>query len=156
MFLFGEEVGAEQDFVYGQVLEFREDLKALRHGTGKYLFKFYQDVIQLRLKNEALKSQNIEVVYTHNSNRIIAFRRWNESQNYLIVASLSNLPFDDPGYFIESSAIPHGRWQEVFNSDSANYWGWNVGNAGGILYSSDMGVECAIPAIGVLVFELVE
>ena len=34
-----------------------------------------------------LRSRNIEIVHTHNDNRVIAFRRWGEDGQLLIVAS---------------------------------------------------------------------
>ena len=42
MFLFGEEVGASRPFLYGQVLEQREDLLGLRQSHGAALFRYYQ------------------------------------------------------------------------------------------------------------------
>lgn len=152
MFLFGEEVGAERDFLYGKVLEHREDMLGLRFGDGKHLFSFYGDIIRLRRNNLGLKSRNIEIVYTHNQNRIIAFRRWAGSDQFLVVASLSNHPFNNPTYFLETPLIPHGHWQEVFNSDSEHYWGWNVGNGGADVLADSFGMHCILPANGVVVF----
>ena len=152
MFLFGEEVGAERDFLYGEVLEHREDLLGLRNGAGKYLFQFYSDLIRLRKRHGGLKSRNIEIVYTHNQNRVIAFRRWKDNDQFLVVASLNSQPFNNPAYFLETPLIPNSQWQEIFNSDSEHYWGWNIGNGGIDARADSTGMKCVLPANGVVVF----
>ena len=155
MFLFGEEVGAEKDFLYGAVLENREDLIGLRRGSGKNLFRFYRHLIRLRLGRQGLRSRNIEIVYTHNENRVLVFRRWNDHEQYLVVASLSNRPFDQPGYFLDTPLISAGRWHEIFNSDSHHYGGNNIGNGDGDPVAHGNGLHCILPANGVLVFQQV-
>ena len=103
MFLFGEEVGAQKDFIYDHVLENREDLVGLRQTTGKFLFAFYGDLIRLRLAHPGLRSRNIDVLYSHNANRVLAFRRWDGSENFLVLASLNNRPFGS-GYVVQNAA----------------------------------------------------
>jgi 1,4-alpha-glucan branching enzyme len=153
MFLFGEEVGADKDFLYGQVLENREDLLGLRHDSGGNLFEFYRQLIRLRLDHAGLKSRNIKVVHTHNEHRLLVFRRWTDQDTYLVVASLNNSAFNQPGYRIDSAEIPDGSWREIFNSDAAAYDGENIGNGGGVLTSRFGSLECVIPANGFVVFE---
>lgn len=72
MFLFGEEVGAENRFKYGAVFKNREDIKQLRSTTGAELFRFYSELNRLRSDWPAVRSRNIDVIYTHNGNRILA------------------------------------------------------------------------------------
>ena len=156
MFLFGEEVGAAKDFLYGKVLENREDLQGLRKGDGKSLFRAYQDMIRLRLNSPGLRSRNIEILDVHDANRVLAFRRWDQNDQYLVIGSLNNQPFDDPGYVVSHPHLPNGRWREVYNSDSDHYGGWNQGNSGAIIASQAGSFESVIPRIAVTVFKKVD
>ncbi len=76
MFLMGDEVGAENAYTYDKFSENKDDLEALRRGTGALLFGFYRDIIRLRLASPALRSPNIEVFHTDDPGRLLAFRRW--------------------------------------------------------------------------------
>lgn len=150
MFLFGEEVGAERRFKYDAVLQNREDLFALRNTTGANLFRFYADINRFRLGSPALRSRNIEVVYSSNENRVLAFTRWCDSQMYLIVGSLNDRPFAG-GYVIPNWRFG-GEWQEIFNSDSSSYGGSNIGNCGGILDGRGENLRLILPSNSVVTF----
>ena len=152
MFLMGEEVGAQKDYRYNDFIDNREDLYGQRQGDGAQLFRFYHDIIRFRLDNTGLHSHDIDVFYTHNVNRIIAFRRWGNGEEFLIVASLNNNPFET-GYTIENNRIADGQWQEVFNSDSGDYGGDNVGNYGVAIPASQGRVTVVIPANGFVVLQ---
>jgi 1,4-alpha-glucan branching enzyme len=151
MFLFGEEVGAEKRFKYDNVLSYKEDIKGMRTGTGASLFRFYTAIIRFRLANPALRSRNIEILYVHNQNRVLAFRRWDDRQQFLVVASMNDQPFDR-GYAFSSTFLPNAAWKEFFNSDAAEYGGSNVGNWGGTLGSHNGTFDCIIPSNGFVVF----
>jgi 1,4-alpha-glucan branching enzyme len=153
MFLMGEEIGAQKPYRYTNFLENREDLLGERQTNGQRLFRFYQDIIRLRLNHSGLRSHNIYMDYIHNANRVIAFRRWDETEEFLIVASLNNYPFGD-GYTIESPQIRDGQWQEILNSDATAYGGDNVGNLGITIPSSNGYIHIIIPANGFVVFQL--
>jgi 1,4-alpha-glucan branching enzyme len=133
----------------------RDDLLALRQGNGKSLFTFYRTLIRLRLKNPGLKSRHLETVYTHNRNRLLAFRRWDDGQQFLVVASLNNHAFDQPSYCFDTPLIPPGNWAEALNSDSLYFGGNNVGNGGRQIGIGQHGFECVVPANGVLVLKRV-
>lgn len=150
MFLMGEEVGAQKDYKYNNFTENRENLLGGRQRDGRLLFKFYQDIIRFRLKHPGLRSHNIEILHTNNLNRVIAFRRWGENEELLVVASLNNHPFAS-GYTIEHLRLGDGRWQEVFNSNVEFYGGNNVGNFGGIISSSYGRLTVVVPANGFVV-----
>jgi 1,4-alpha-glucan branching enzyme len=154
MFLFGEEVGAEKDFLYGKVLENREDLRGLKAGSGSHLFKFYADLIRLRRDTPAINYENIDVVFTHNEHRLIAFRRWiGPYAEVLVVGSLNNQAFNSPSYVMRADRLFGGRWREIFNSDAEIYGGDNIGNAGGIIENDNGSFGCVIPARGFVVFQ---
>ena len=122
MFFMGEEVGASLPYRYEDFLANREDYPALRQSTGAQMFRFYQDVIRLRLTRPALRSPNIEVLHVHDGNRLIAFRRRDQTGEFIVVATLSNWPFSG-GYLIRDARIGDGEWREVLNSDGADYGG---------------------------------
>jgi 1,4-alpha-glucan branching enzyme len=150
LFFMGEEVGASRPYRYADFANAREDFYALRQGAGANLFRFYQDLLRLRLSRPALRSRNIDILHTHDANRILAFRRWQGAEELLVVGSLNNRPFTD-GYCIQDSRITDGQWREILNSDATNYGGRglinpdSIGSQGGL-------VTPVVPANSVLVF----
>jgi 1,4-alpha-glucan branching enzyme len=153
MFLFGEEVGAEKKFLYNHVLDNREDLGTLRHGSGHFLFEYYKALIRLRLAHPALRSREIDVIFAHDDHRLLVFRRWCVGEEFLVIAGLNNHAFNNPSYRFHAERIPAGAWREVFNSDAAIFGGWNIGNAGATIHTSSGLFECIVPACGVLIFQ---
>jgi 1,4-alpha-glucan branching enzyme len=151
MFLFGEEVGAEQRFKYSAVLENKEDFHGMREGNGKHMYTFYSDVNALRLTFPSLRSRNIDIVHVQDDTRVIVFRRWNNEESFLIFASLADQPFAH-GYVVNNNRIESGMWTEVFNSDSARYGGDNVGNGGQAITCTDGRIQAVIPFAGFVVF----
>jgi 1,4-alpha-glucan branching enzyme len=149
----GEEIGAQKSYKYDTFIENREDLKGERLGEGRRLFKFYQDLIQFRRGRPELRSHNIELIHVHNSNRVIAFMRWDDRAELLIIGSLNNRPFKS-GYTIESQRLRGNLWREVFNSDSYLYGGDNIGNFGAALQPNEGAVGVIIPANGFVVLQL--
>ncbi len=150
MFLFGEEVGAQEDFLYNRIFNSKIDLVGGRQGNGKNLFAFYRDAIQLRLGHPGLRGRLIDVLHVHDLNRVLAWRRWGEGQDFLILASLNNRPYRD-GYTISSPRLPDGRWKEIFNSDSSRYGGGDFGNGGAEIPAGGGSLNAVIPANGLIV-----
>ena len=156
MFLFGEEVGSEKDFLYGRVLENREDLIRLRYGSGQNLFLFYRELIRFRRAHAGIRSGNIDVFFVHNEHRLIAFRRWSGGdEEFLVVGSLNNRPFDQPSYTFNASRVPGGRWREVFNSDASLFGGDNVGNRSAVIETVPTQLDCVVPANGFVILQRV-
>lgn len=151
MFFMGEEVGASEPYRYNDFIYHRENFPAMRNGTGANLFRFYQELIGLRLAHPALRSRNIDILYTHNANRILAFRRWEVGEELLVIASFNNAEFTD-GYSIQSSQIADGQWREIFNSDAQGYDGSGLINPGAIASASSV-FSARMPANSVLVFQ---
>jgi 1,4-alpha-glucan branching enzyme len=150
MFMMGEEIGAQKPYRYRDFMNNREDLWGERQGEGQRLFRFYQDLIRLRLNHQGLRSPNISVDYVHNANRTIAFGRWHESEELLIIGSLNNTAFSS-GYTIVSPRLNTARWQEIFNSDASIYGGDAIGNSGGNVFARDGSMQVVIPANGLVV-----
>ena len=155
MFLFGEEVGSTQILPYSDFRAHREDLIGERNRYGAYMFKFYQDMIRFRSAHSAIRSRKIDVLHTHNDNRVIAFLRHDAQERFLVVASLNNRPFS-AGYWIESDQLADAKWEEVFNSDAAVYGGWDTKNNNANLYSQRSRINVKIPANGFVVLKQVE
>ncbi|MBN9519831.1 alpha amylase C-terminal domain-containing protein [bacterium] len=151
MFLMGEEVAAAKPYRYNDWLHNREDLPGEKAGNGARMFQFYADLIRLRLADPAVRSHHLDVVYVHNANRVIAFRRWAGDRHTLVVASFANTPFAH-GYEFVNPALPDGDWREVFNSDSHRYGGDDVGNFGAAVPCRAGRFRCVIPAAGFVVF----
>jgi 1,4-alpha-glucan branching enzyme len=156
MFLMGEEIGAAKYFRYNDFSLNKEDLIGERTGDGQFLFRFYRDLIWLVTDKPAARSRTLDVIYTDNDNRVIAFTRSAPGQQLLALASLSDAPFDH-GYVIgtDFGRLPAGGWQEIFNSDAAIYGGDNVGNGGATLQVNNGQINAVIPAHGFVVFEKV-
>jgi 1,4-alpha-glucan branching enzyme len=152
MFLMGEEVGAEKAYTYNKFFENKEDLEGERRTTGAHMFRFYQDVIALRLSNATLRAPNIEVLHAENDTRVIAFRRWDADRELLIVGSLNNAAFDQPNYRISHPDLPNGTWAERLNSDAAWYGGAGVGNPNP-LHAAEGALDVVLPANAVVVLE---
>jgi 1,4-alpha-glucan branching enzyme len=149
MFLMGEEIGSQQDYFYNNY--FKEDFARERADTGARLFRFYQDIIRFRLNEPAVRSREIEVLYVHNDNRVIAFRRSSADEELIVFGTLNNRPFSS-GYRIYNPRLADASWQEVFNSDATVYGGQNIGNSGGRILSHGGFAEPIIPANGFVVF----
>lgn len=152
LFLMGEEVGAQKDYRYNDFMDNREDLFGQRQGDGRLLFRFYQDLIRFRLSHPGLRSRDIDIVYVHNANRVIAFRRWGGEEELLIVASLNNHPFTS-GFTIKHYSLGDGRWKKIFNSDADIYGGGNVGSFEAAIPSSNGSITVMIPANGFIVLQ---
>jgi 1,4-alpha-glucan branching enzyme len=154
MFFMGEEVVAQKLYKYDTTAESKEDLHGERNGAGAQMFRYYQDLIRIRLTNPAARAQHLDVVHAHDQTRVIAFTRRYAGNELLVIASLNNNAFLN-GYVIVTDAtrLPAGRWRETFNSDSDIYGGNNVGNYGAEIAVADGRIELRIPANGLLVLQ---
>jgi 1,4-alpha-glucan branching enzyme len=153
MFLMGEEVGAQKKYTYNHFTEEKEDLVGLRDADGKALFEFYADLIRLRLDEPALRARHLEVLHVHDANRVLAFRRWEGSDEFLVVASLNERHFDRPDYRIAHGALDDGLWRERFNSNATAYGGDGVGNGPEPRQAAGGSLGVVVPAMGFVVLE---
>jgi 1,4-alpha-glucan branching enzyme len=151
MFFMGEEVGASLPYRFADFLGAREDYAALRAGAGANLFRFYADIIRLRLARPALRSRNCDILHAHDDNRVIAVRRWDGGEEMIVVGCLNNWAFRG-GYRIQDPHIADASWREVFNSDAAGYGGGGLLN-GGQIASGGGAITVNIPANSVLVLQ---
>ncbi|HEX2829057.1 MAG TPA: alpha-amylase family glycosyl hydrolase [Burkholderiales bacterium] len=156
MFFMGEEIVAQKLYRYDNTGEAKEDLFGERAGAGARMFRYYQDLIRLRLANPAARSPALDVIHANDDGRVIAFTRRHAGNDLLVIASFANFPYGD-GYILrtDESRLPSGAWRETFNSDSALYGGDNVGNYGAAIPAAGGRIEVRIPAKGLLVFQRV-
>jgi 1,4-alpha-glucan branching enzyme len=148
LFLMGEEVGAAKGYTYDRFAEDKEDLLGLRRGSGGLLFDFYRDIIGLRRSSSALRSGGLEILHVRDPERVIAFRRCDEAEELLVVASLANRPYDNPGYTLRHPALGGPGWTEIFNSDAKQYGGGDIGNGSAPRTAAEGALEVVIPANG--------
>ena len=152
MFFMGEEVGAWEPYRYSDFLQHRQDFPALSKGEGAKLFHYYRDALQKRRDLRSLRSRNIDILHTHDANRVLAYRRWEGDEEVIVLASLNDTGFDS--YCIRDARIADGAWREVLNSDADCYGGWGRVNAGTI-GSSGGALTARLPANGLVVLQRV-
>ncbi|MFM0223210.1 alpha-amylase family glycosyl hydrolase [Paraburkholderia dipogonis] len=152
MFFMGEEVGAANPYRYNDFLDNREDIIGLATGSGARLFAFYSALVALSVKHGAFRSRSIEISVIHDVNRVIAFHRWGEVDEFLVVGSLGNMPFGS-GYWLTGDRLRRGSWREVFNSDYAEYGGQNISNGALPLHPTGDALNVVLPACAVVVLQ---
>jgi 1,4-alpha-glucan branching enzyme len=90
-------------------------------------------------------------VAADDAGRVIAFRRWDDTGEFLVVGSLANSPYS--AYRISHPCLGGDEWRERFNSDSHFYGGDDVGNRGAGLRAAAGGLELVLPANGFVILE---
>jgi 1,4-alpha-glucan branching enzyme len=151
MFFMAEEVGAQRPYTVGNWFPNREDILGESTGNGRFMFRYYQDIITLSRRLRSVRTGNITVLHYSGANRIIVFKRWSRGEQVIVVASLNNTPFNS--YIVQSDTlgIPDGGWKEIFNSDAGIYGGTGTGNGGAIIGAANGRLEVTMPANGLLV-----
>jgi len=120
--------------------------------------RFTQDAVRLRNSQPGLRGEGLNVFYTSDADRVIAFHRWvvGAGQDVVVVATLSESTWW--GYQVGFPSA--GQWVEVFNSDVYDNWVnlMCAGNAGGVtadgpgMHGLAASASVVIPANGVVVF----
>ena len=126
--------------------------------------RFTQAAIALRNSQPALRGEGLNVFYTSDADRVIAFHRWVQGvgRDVVVVATLSETTWGCYQLGFPSA----GRWVEVFNSDAYDSCNANgvlvnpqvAGNDGGVnanghpLHNMPASASIVLPANSVLVF----
>ena len=119
---------------------------------------FTRDLLWLRRRTPALRSEAINLYHARNDSRILAFHRWvpGLGDDIVVVASLNDSTFEQYRLGFPQS----GRWREIFNSDFYDFLPNPrcAGNGGAITALSggqdglDWSASIVIPANSILVF----
>ncbi len=56
MFFMGEEVGAQKPYTVNDFMSNREDIIGLRHSYGRWMFRFYQELITMCKRFTSIRS----------------------------------------------------------------------------------------------------
>jgi 1,4-alpha-glucan branching enzyme len=120
--------------------------------------RFTQDAVRLRNSQPALSGEGLNVFYTSDADRVIAFHRWvvGQGTDVVVVATLGESTWWNYRIGFPSA----GRWVEIFNSDVYDNWvnPMVAGNSGGIIadalpmHGLPASAIVVIPANGVVVF----
>jgi 1,4-alpha-glucan branching enzyme len=126
--------------------------------------RFTQDAVRLRNAQPALRGEGLNVFYTSDADRVLAYQRWvpGQGRDLVIVASLS----DSTRYTYQLGFPSAGHWTEIFNSDAYDSCNANrvlvnpqvAGNNGGVdaygppMHGLPTSASITIPANTVLVF----
>lgn len=132
-------------------LDNRENIPGEAEGSGAGMVSCYRDLIALSIHQEAIRLRNIAIPLVHDENRVIAFHRWDDGEDFLVVGSLNDAPFEH-GYRPHSKRLGDDLWEEIFNTDADKYGGSNGGNGGGRIRATAGVLDAVLPASGALVF----
>ena len=152
MFFMGEEVGASRPYRYDDFINAREDYYALRQGPGANLFRFYRDLIRLRLSHPALRSPNIDIIYRPRCQPYAGFPAMGGERRAVGCGQPEQYLFYRRLRLFKTPLSRDGQWREIFNSDAAAYGGSGLANQG-LIPSTGGEFTVRVPANGVLVFQ---
>ena len=109
----------------------RLDWLRIGDDLGAPMQRMVTDVNNLRWNHPALRSPAGEITHTDFTNNVVAFKRWNNAGDVLlIVVNASDGQWDNTQYAVGLDGDT-GTWREIFNSQAPLYGGVNtVGNPG--------------------------
>jgi 1,4-alpha-glucan branching enzyme len=122
--------------------------------TMRDFLRFMRELIDVRWRYEALRSEGYAVVHVHDQNRVLAFQRWipGVGDDVVVVANFTN----EIKYEYEIG----GYWREAFNSDIYEHWvnpsvqgnGRSVYANGPALHGLSSSAPLTLPANSILLF----
>lgn len=109
----------------------------------------------IRSDHPALRKGFMEIIHTDYSNNIVAFKRWNnEGDVILVVSNAGDNNFTNYSYGLPTKQ--RGQWQQIFCSQDSEYGGWD--GAGNAFYEpftqNDNCIYINLPKWSVLFFKL--
>jgi len=123
--------------------------------TGMAMRNLVADANNVRWNNAALRSDfGPTVPHYDGDNNVLAFLRWDDGGNVVLtVVNLSDNQWDQANYGV-NIGNPGDSWEEIFNSQSPQYGGWN--DSGNYLMNrvveSDGRFYIRLPQWSVLIF----
>jgi len=123
--------------------------------TGMAMRQLVADANQVRWSNPALRT-DFGPLFPHidADNSVLAFKRWDNAGNVVLaVVNMSDNQWSDAIYGV-TTGVPGEGWEEIFNSQSPQYGGWNdSGNYAAQLWvQSDGNFYIRLPKWSVLIF----
>jgi 1,4-alpha-glucan branching enzyme len=96
---------------------------------GMEMRNLVSDSNAVRLANEALKQDHLQVTHIDHNHQIIAFKRWDHNGNIvLVVVNLGDRSFENHSYGVNTGQ--DGLWEQALCSQDFRYGGWDgSGNA---------------------------
>ena len=137
-----------------QTPEHRFDWAIAGDKIGAPMQKLVRDANWVRWHNPALRSETLQFIHEDPTNSVLAFKRWHKGGNIVItVVNFSNHQWQNRDYGVHAGGEA-GQWEEIFNSQSPQYGGWN--NAGNYDYNpwiqGDQKLYINLPKWSVLMF----
>lgn len=155
----GSEFGQWNEWCFFRSL----DWHLLESESHSKLRKYVSDLNSLYRKEPALYEVDVDwrgfewIDFQDHDNSVISFVRKAKNPEDFLVFVFNFTPVPRYGYKI---GVPkEGFYKEIFNSDSALYWGSNIGNAGGVKAYNEPshGKRCSmnlvLPPLSVLIFK---
>lgn len=131
----------------------RLDWLRIGDDLGAPMQRMVADINNLRWNHPALRSPAGQITHTDPSNNVVAFKRWNNAGDViLVVVNAGDGQWDNTQYSV-SLAGDTGSWREIFNSQAPLYGGVNtVGNPGYVLDSRNGQLSISLASWSVHVF----
>lgn len=136
----------------------------LQYPAHANLKKFVSDLNQLYRSEPALYGQDFSkdgfewIDCSDNRHSVVSFLRWDHGSGQFVVAVCNFTPQPHAHYRV---GVPvSGFYQELFNSDSKQYGGSNMGNLGGkwaeewSFHNRPYSLDICLPPLSVLIFKL--
>jgi 1,4-alpha-glucan branching enzyme len=85
------------------------DWTLLKNDCNRDLREHYKKVIALRRQNPALQGNNLDFLYEHADDGILAFLRWDDAgKKVIVIANLKDQPHDS----VTIPSLPSGEWDD--------------------------------------------
>ncbi len=131
--------------------------EALEEGdssVGKQMRTMIAHANAARLGNSAFFNTNIDWVQNDYTNKIFAYKKWDNNGNIvLVVINLGENSFGSHNYGL-STGNTQGEWTQVFSSQNWRYGGWSGSDMEGQnkWTQGDGKIYINVPKLGVMVF----
>jgi 1,4-alpha-glucan branching enzyme len=158
----GDEIGQWDEWKFFQAL----DWQILDYEQHRKLRQYVSDLNGIYSSESALYEVDFDssgfewIDFRDTDQSVISFiRHAKESDDHIVVVcNFTPVPRRDYRIGVSASCF----YREVLNSDSADYWGSNVGNAGGVQaddvpwHGKPCSIKIVLPPLGVLYFKPVK
>jgi 1,4-alpha-glucan branching enzyme len=97
--------------------------------NGIEMRNLVSDSNAVRLGNDAMRSETLDITHVDHANNIIAFKRWSNNDNIILtIVNLGETSFENHSYGVGTGQ--DGYWDQVLCTQDSRYGGWEgAGNA---------------------------